>query len=294
MPSLDDALQAFIHHCRYERALSSHTYRSYERDIKAFFHRLQPMELNRIHAADIQSWLSEEHGLKKSAKTLARFLASLRGFFDYCLRQHWCDTNPALGIKSPKQAKTLPKTLDVDQVQALLQTSSKAPLILRDLAIMELFYSSGLRLSELVACNIHDIDYREGMIRILGKGNKTRIVPIGATAVKQLQLWLATRVIFAVDDTPALFIGQRGQRLTPRAIQKRLHEWGIKAGLDAPLHPHQLRHSVASHLLESSGDLRAVQEFLGHSQLSTTQIYTSLDFQHLSHIYDSAHPRAKK
>lgn len=290
----DEAITAFIHHARYERALSANTCEHYGRDIKAFFSAVESLELNRIHAADIQNWLSKQHALKKSAKTLARFLASLRGFFDYCLRQHWCDTNPALGIKAPRLAKTLPNTLDVDQLQALLQSKSQAPLMIRDLAIMELFYSSGLRLSELVSCNIHDIDYATGMIRVVGKGNKTRIVPVGATAVKQIELWLKTRVIFATDDNPALFIGQRGQRLTPRAIQKRLHEWGVKAGLDAALHPHQLRHSVASHLLESSGDLRAVQEFLGHANLATTQIYTSLDFQHLSHIYDATHPRAKK
>lgn len=290
----DEAIKAFIYHARYERALSANTCEHYGRDIRAFFSSIDTLELSRIHAADIQHWLSAQHALKKSAKTLARFLASLRGFFDYCLRQHWCDTNPALGIKAPKQAKTLPKTLDVDQLQALLQSKSQAPLMIRDLAIMELFYSSGLRLSELVACDINDIDYTSGMIRVIGKGNKTRIVPVGATALKQIELWLKTRVIFAIDDNPALFIGQRGQRLTPRAIQKRLHEWGVKAGLDAALHPHQLRHSVASHLLESSGDLRAVQEFLGHSNLATTQIYTSLDFQHLSHIYDATHPRAKK
>lgn len=297
MTTLHKALEQFIDYCRHERCFSVHTTQNYQRDCQRFISYLN--DQNKTHckecrASDIQAFLMVHHQAGKSPRTLSRWLASLRSFFEYAQKHDWCDNNPAKTIKAPKAGKPLPKTLDVDQVLALLDKPSHEPLVARDMAIMELFYSSGLRLSELIDCDLNDFDFQSGTVRVTGKGKKTRIVPIGSTAIKQIRHWLSFRGAWAPLNEPAVFISEQGKRLSQRAVQKRLAQWGIKAGLETPLHPHKLRHSVASHLLESSGDLRAVQEFLGHANLATTQIYTQLDFQHLAKVYDETHPRARK
>lgn len=295
MDKLLTQIDPFLSYCRHERVLSSHTCDAYQRDLRKFFTYLTSIShQGSIAHFTIQQWLSKSYESGISAKTLARYLASLRAFFHYLIKQGLLEEDPTVGVKTPKVGKSLPKTLDVDLMQNLLNTPQSDELSVRDLAIMELLYSSGLRISELVNTNLMDLDLQEGLLRVLGKGKKERIVPVGKYAVTQLKAWLNLRALWLKTEEVALFISQSGQRLTVRAVQKRLKEWSIKLGLDTHLHPHKFRHSVASHLLESSGDLRAVQEFLGHSNLSTTQIYTQLDFQHLAKTYDAAHPRAKK
>lgn len=287
MTDLAKHLDAFIQYCQFERQLSHHTCSNYKRDIQKFIKYLNGVNhTGNIESFHVQQWLSAAHENGLSAKSLARHLASVRSYFEYLNKENIVSDDPTVGVKTPKVGKSLPKTLDTDQIQALFANEDEHPLIIRDLAIMELFYSSGLRLSELVSLNLNQIDKKSGLINVIGKGKKERVVPIGSMALKQIELWLPIRNQWVGDDEMALFIGKAGKRLTQRAIQLRLKPWGV--------HPHQLRHSVASHLLESSGDLRAVQEFLGHANLSTTQIYTQLDFQHLAKVYDSAHPRAKK
>jgi integrase/recombinase XerC len=292
---MDELLAKYIDYCRYERAFSALTCAAYAADCTRFFNYLiaQKIPDDTIHTQHIQQWLMASHTEGKSPRTLARALAALRGFFKFCMTHAERTDNPADGIKVPKETKTLPKTLDVDQIQALLDSPTLSDLDYRDLVILELFYSSGLRLSELVNANISDFDFNDGLLRVMGKGKKTRIVPVGSKAIAALQRWMKTRNLWNPQDD-AMFISQTGNRLGARAVQKRVALFGQTHGLTAPLHPHQLRHSVASHLLESSQDLRSVQEFLGHANLSTTQIYTALDFQHLADVYDQAHPRAKK
>lgn len=294
MDKLEQQLEQFMIYCRYERQLSIHTWENYQRDILKFFKFLKSIShQGPIPHFIIQKWLADSYQNGISAKSLARYLASLRSFFHYLQAHQLIDNDPTVGVKTPKVGKSLPKTLDIDQVQALLQMPQVNFLAVRDLAIMELLYSSGLRISELVQANIDSMDLHEGFIRVMGKGNKERIVPIGQMAIEQLKKWLDIRNLWLKDNNAAIFISESGKRLSIRAIQKRLKEWAIKLGLNTNLHPHKFRHSVASHLLESSGDLRAVQEFLGHANLATTQIYTQLDFQHLAKTYDQSHPRAK-
>jgi len=292
---MNEWLLKYIDYCRYERAFSTLTCQSYQADCQRFFDYLKKQNISNttILPIHIQQWLMTTHGEGKSPRTLARALAALRGFFKFCLYHQFVSSNPAVGIKVPKDTKTLPKTLDVDQIQALLNSPTLSDVEFRDLVMLELFYSSGLRLSELVSANINDFDFQAGMLRVTGKGKKTRIVPVGQKAIDALQRWMKIRTLWNPEND-AMFITQQGHRLGARAVQKRVALFGQKHGLSVPLHPHQLRHSVASHLLESSQDLRSVQEFLGHANLSTTQIYTALDFQHLAEVYDKAHPRAKK
>lgn len=288
-------LTQYLHYCRYERAFSALTCEAYASDCTLFLTHLSQLniDLTAMTSTHIQQWIMHGHAQGKTPRTLARALAALRGFFRYCTQHGWLPQNPAQGIKVPKDAKSLPKTLDVDQIQALLDAPTSNDLEFRDHVILELFYSSGLRLSELVSTNLDDVDFNEGLLRITGKGKKTRIVPVGRKALDALQQWLNIRALWKPVDQ-AIFISQSGKRLSARAVQKRVALFGQTHGLTVPLHPHELRHSVASHLLESSQDLRAVQEFLGHANLSTTQIYTALDFQHLAEVYDKTHPRAKK
>ncbi len=292
---INEWLLKYINYCRYERAFSAFTCEYYEADCKRFFAYLseRSIDFENLSETHLQQWLMSCHASGKSPRTLSRALAALRGFFVFCIRNDFIKNNPTVNIKVPKDKKTLPETLDVDQIQALLNSPVHSDLEYRDLVILELFYSSGLRLSELVQCNLKDFDFQAGMLRVTGKGKKTRIVPVGSKAIQALQQWLKIRLVWDPQDD-ALFISEKGKRLTDRAVQKRVALFGKKHGITVPLHPHQLRHSVASHLLESSQDLRSVQEFLGHANLSTTQIYTALDFQHLAEVYDKAHPRAKK
>ena len=224
--------------------------------------------------------------------SLQRSLSALRSFFKYLQREAIVENNPVTGISAPKTGKRLPRTLDVDQINKLLDIDTHDPLALRDQTIMELMYSSGLRLSELVSLDINDVDLGDGTVRITGKGDKTRIVPVGNKACKAVRQWLKQRVALTHPEELALFIGKTGNRLSQRAVQKRLRDWAIKQGIDGHVHPHMLRHSFASHMLESSGNLRAVQEMLGHADISTTQIYTHLPSAAVRRMYDRFHPRA--
>lgn len=295
MNKIEGKLEQFIHYCRFERQLSEHTTSNYQRDIVKFFNFLKSISHEgEIAHFTIQQWLSSSYQSGISAKSLARYLASLRSFFHYLIKNNLLEDDPTVGVKTPKVGKSLPKTLDIDQIQVMLDSPQTEPLAIRDMAIMELLYSSGLRISELIQSDLEHIDLNEGLIRVTGKGKKDRIVPVGQAAITQIKRWLDFRRLWINDQENALFITQSGSRLSIRAVQKRLKEWAVKLGLDTNLHPHKFRHSVASHLLESSGDLRAVQEFLGHANLATTQIYTQLDFQHLAKTYDAAHPRAKQ
>jgi integrase/recombinase XerC len=218
----------------------------------------------------------------------------LRGFFNYLIREQVLDSNPAADIRAPKAAKRLPKTLDVDQVGSLLARKPADALARRDLAMLELLYSSGLRLAELAGLDVPDLDLADRTVRVLGKGAKTRVLPVGSKAVEALRAWLGDRRALVKDGSGALFVGGNGRRLGARAIQKRIGRWASLSGLNVPVHPHLLRHSFATHLLESSRDLRGVQELLGHADISTTQVYTHLDFAHLARIYDQSHPRARR
>jgi len=221
-------------------------------------------------------------------------LSAWRGFFTYLMRDHGLTDNPCAGLRAPKSAKILPQALSPDEAARLVDLPTDTPESIRDKAIFELLYSSGLRLAELVNLDPMQLDMNAGEVRVTGKGSKTRIVPLGRFAIAALHAWLAVRDQFAKPGETALFVGQRGLRISPRVVQLRLRQWGVKQGITSNVHPHLLRHSFATHVLQSSGDLRAVQEMLGHASISTTQVYTHLDFQYLSKIYDAAHPRAKK
>jgi integrase/recombinase XerC len=218
----------------------------------------------------------------------------MRSFFYYLVQERALKSNPVVGVSAPKSARKLPSPLDVDQMGGLLSNKESKPLPKRDMAIMELMYSSGLRLSELVSINLNDIDFDQGLLPVTGKGSKARLVPVGSYAIARIKEWLPERSLLAALNEPALFVSRAGRRMSARAVQQRLARWGLVQGVDLRVHPHRLRHSFASHLLESSGDLRAVQELLGHADISTTQIYTHVNFQHLAEVYDKAHPRAKK
>ena len=221
-------------------------------------------------------------------------LSSWRGLFAYLVQRHGFAANPILGLRAPKSPKTLPQALSIEQASKLVEITDSEPLSLRDHAILELFYSSGLRLSELVNLNCDALDFVEGTVTVTGKGNKTRIVPLGKQAISAINTWLPQREILNKNNEKSLFISKLGKRIGARNVQLRLKEWSIKQGIHTSVHPHILRHSFASHVLQSSGDLRAVQEMLGHANISTTQVYTHLDYQHLTKVYDAAHPRARK
>lgn len=289
-------LDEFFSHLNYERRLSPRTLEAYQRDLADFAQWREQRGLTQStpHTQDIRAYCAERHRQGLSGKSLQRRLAALRAYFDYLVREGELAANPAQGVRAPKVARKLPGTLEVDELGQLLDLPGDDDLSLRDKAIMELFYSSGLRLSELVSLNLDDLDLREHMLEVTGKGSKTRRVPIGNMALTALQNWMKARANLAAPEERALFVNQRGSRLGARAVQLRLRQRALEQGSGRKLHPHMLRHSFASHVLESSGDLRAVQELLGHADISTTQIYTHLDFQHLAAVYDQAHPRAKK
>lgn len=289
-------LQLYWDYLRIERQVSPHTLTNYQRQLEAILALLSEQGIQQwqqITPSVVRFILaqSKKAGLKE--KSLALRLSALRQFLSYLVQQGKLKVNPATGISAPKQSKHLPKNIDGDQVQQLLANDSKEPIDIRDRAILELMYSSGLRLSELQGLDLNSINTRTREVRVIGKGNKERIVPFGRYASHALQQWLKVRLLFNPKDD-ALFVSQLGNRISHRSIQKRLETWGIRQGLNSHLNPHKLRHSFATHMLEASSDLRAVQELLGHSNLSTTQIYTHLNFQHLADVYDQAHPRAKR
>jgi len=293
----DNAITPYLDYLRYERRLSPRTCESYQRDLKDYLnwcaqHKTDPWE--KVPQAQVRQYMAHAHRSGISAKSLQRRLSSLRGLFNYRLREGLCKVNPAEGVRAPKVERKLPVTLDVDQVGQLMAIPCKEPIDYRDKAILELFYSSGLRLSELAALNVVSLQSSDGMLDIVGKGQKSRRVPIGRLAREALDSWLGVRGQIAKAGETALFVSQRGTRLSVRTIEDRLRVRAIQQGMPRHVHPHMLRHSFASHMLESSSDLRAVQELLGHADISTTQIYTHLDYQHLAQVYDKAHPRARK
>lgn len=293
----EEAIAQFDRYLRTERRLSPHTCAAYGRDLKKLLAYSETEELSSpkdVMDFHIRQLMGQQRQAGLTSKSLQRLLSSFSSFFKFCLKQRWVKQNPCEHIHAPKADKKLPKALDVDQVSHVLSADTKAPLDLRDITMIELMYSSGLRLSELVGLNISDIDRSNQTIRVIGKGNKMRELPVGSMAWKALDLWLKNRSGLAKENVDAVFVSQRGTRISQRSVQARFAKLGIQQDLNQRLHPHMLRHSFASHLLESSGDLRAVQELLGHANISTTQIYTHLDFQHLANVYDKAHPRAHK
>lgn len=291
-------LEQFEDYLQHEKRYSKHTLSGYKCDLSQFNQWVKTEKsINDILEADslsIRNWVATLHRQGIGGKTLQRKLSSLRSFYQFLVRKHLLKNNPAVDIRAPKTGRKLPDTLDADAVTQLLEIPKDSILAIRDRAIMELFYSSGLRLSELVNLDIESIDLQERSLRAFGKGNKERILPIGKKAIEALQDWLQKRVEMAKIEEQGLFVSKRGTRISTRSIQQRINYWRKKQGLEQHVHPHKLRHSFASHILESSGDLRAVQELLGHADISTTQIYTHLDFQHLAKVYDKAHPRARK
>jgi len=291
---LDRHLEPFLSHLEIVRHLSPHTINSYKRDLSSFFSFLKEKKdsWEEIQDHQVREFIASERRRGLNPRSLQRMLSSIRSFFNYLLDEEIIDTNPATDISSPKSAQLLPKALDTDLVQRLLDFKPQGDLEIRDKAMFELLYSSGLRLSELCSLDLSGISIKERSCRVVGKGNKTRDLPIGEKAIQGLRDWLLVRKKISADNNEALFLNKNGKRLSTRSVQLRLERLSKKRGLPM-VNPHMLRHSFASHILESSGDLRAVQEMLGHSDIGTTQIYTKLDFQHLSKVYDEAHPRAK-
>jgi integrase/recombinase XerC len=292
-----DWLERFDGYLRNERRLSPHTLESYRRDLRRLQEYCDSAEISDWEALDsfaVRSYVAWRHRKGIGGRSLQRELSAIRSLYNYLLRERVVGSNPALDIPAPKAEKRLPRALDVDQTGALMAIPGDGPLTLRDKAIMEMIYSSGLRLTELVSLDNDSIDHADATVRVTGKGGKTRVVPVGRAALAAVAAWLRVRGQLAPLEEKALFVSRNGRRISPRNVQQRLGQWAQRQGLSTHLHPHMLRHSFASHILESSGDLRAVQELLGHADIATTQIYTHLDFQHLAKVYDQAHPRARK
>lgn len=288
-------LAAFLTYMRSEKQFSPLTQQNYQRDLEKFRNycaQKNLTDLNLVAMSHVRNAVAHLHREGLGGKSLQRWLSSLRSFFQFCIRRGWMKNNVADGISAPKSPKLLPKTMDVDQTAQFVAVEGDDFINKRDRALLELIYSSGLRLAEVTSLNLNDIDWGEAMLTVTGKGRKTRLLPVGAMAIAALKEWLVARRQYTQDNEPALFTTQRGGRISHRAVQMRMQQLSITQGMDNPIHPHMLRHSFASHMLESSGDLRLVQELLGHANISTTQIYTHLDFQHLSKVYDKAHPRA--
>ncbi len=294
---LQENIDGFLLYLRQERRLSPHTASNYQRDLKRFLVFCQQQNISHwmmIKSPQIRQFIMQCHQQGLGGRSIQRLLSTLRSFYRYLIKIGLATMNPAQSVQAPKTAHRLPATLDVDQMNSLLAYDESDWRGYRDKAMMELLYSSGLRLAELASLDRGDIDMAEGMVKVIGKGNKERIVPVGAQALTALKQWHTQRDTLGFAEQPALFISQQGNRLGMRAIQKRLQHWGKQQGVSEQVHPHRLRHAFASHVLESSGDLRAVQELLGHADISTTQIYTHVDFQQLAKVYDAAHPRARK
>jgi integrase/recombinase XerC len=289
-------LDAYCSHLRSERQVSPHTLDAYRRDLDKVLAFCTKEGVGNWAALDIQRLrrlVAKLHQQGQSSRSIGRLLSAVRGFYRYLNREGLCDHDPANGLMPPKGERRLPKTLDTDRTLQLLDGALEDDFLAqRDQAILELFYSSGLRLSELTGLDLEQLDLADGLVQVHGKGSKTRVLPVGRKAREALQRWLPLRALSNPADD-AVFVSQQGRRLGPRAIQLRVKAAGERE-LGQNLHPHMLRHSFASHLLESSQDLRAVQEMLGHADIATTQIYTHLDFQHLASVYDNAHPRAKR
>ena len=278
---------------------SFNTIVSYQRDIKTFVRYLSEeniLRLNEVNSKQIQKYAASCHKQGLSGRTIARRISAVKAWFRYLVKTGGVAENPVVGINIPKSRQRLPRVLDVDQMNFLLRGDGNSVYDKRDLAMWELLYSSGLRVSELASVDMANVELAAQEVRVIGKGNKERVVPIGRVALGAITAWFSVRSAFQTsgDEAVACFLTHNGHRMTSRNIQLRLRRWAKKFGSDESVHPHMLRHSFASHMLESSGDLRAVQELLGHSNISTTQVYTHLDFQHLANVYDASHPRAKR
>ena len=292
-----EALERFARHLAQERQMSPHTSSAYRRDLDALTTWCDSQGLadwKKLDHGHLRSFAARSHAAGLGPRSIQRRLSAIRSFYTYLQREGAATHNPAVDVRAPKSPKRLPRTADADQMSRLMESPADTVLQQRDVAIMELLYSSGLRLAELVGLDLDALDLTDRTVRVTGKGKKTRVVPVGRKAVTALNRWLGARTKIAAVGDKAVFVGRNGQRLGPRAIQLRLAEIARLQGLPVKVHPHLFRHSFATHLLESSQDLRGVQELLGHADISTTQVYTHLDFQHLARIYDGAHPRARR
>jgi integrase/recombinase XerC len=297
-PTLALAAANVAHLAAFDGALATrpaHTRNAYLRDARALALLAGDHDMARLAARELRRFLAMLHGRGLSGRSLARMLSSWRAFYRMLQdRDAAMKENPCAGIKAPKAPKRLPSALSPDEAVRLVEIRGDDPLALRDRALFEIAYSSGLRLAELAGLDVERVDLATGEVRVWGKGAKERIVPVGAAAATAVRAWLPVRAGLTGADSKALFVGKSGKRITPRSIERRLAEWAVKQGLGRHVHPHMLRHSFASHVLQSSGDLRAVQEMLGHASIASTQVYTHLDFQYLAKAYDAAHPRARK
>jgi integrase/recombinase XerC len=309
-PAALEWVARFRRYLSFERRLSPHTDSAYARDLAAlmkFCDRAGVADWSALDSQHVRTFAAHSHARGLAPRSIRRRLSAVRSFYEFLLREgrdaaasgrqrapSRLTRNPAHDVRAPKAGRRLPHTLDADQMARLLEIPAGDALAARDRALMELLYSSGLRLAELVGLNLTSLDLKDRTVRLLGKGSKARIVPVGRAAARALKLWLRERCALVKPDQTALFVGRSGRRLGPRAVQSRVAYWARRQGLGVPVHPHLFRHSFASHLLESSGELRGVQELLGHADISTTQIYTHLDFQHLARIYDATHPRARR
>lgn len=294
---LATGIDEFLAHARHELGLSDASLDAYGRDLSQFLAWCESEQLNNpadMTAVHLRSFAACRHRKGLNPRSIQRQLSALRRFFKFLRREGRIQGDPTEGVRAPRVKRRLPRPLDVDQVLALLSIPDEGDLATRDRAMLELFYTSGLRVSELAQLTWGRLDRDDSLVRVLGKGRKERLVPVGEPAMNALDQWRAVRRALPVSDEPRIFTSLKGKALGVRAIQKRVAYWSDRQGLDQHVHPHQLRHSFASHILESSGDLRAVQELLGHANLATTQIYTHLDFQHLAKVYDETHPRARK
>lgn len=297
LPAQWQTAERFLEHLRLERRLSEHTARAYRRDLGClaeFCDKNGIGSFTELKSHQLRRFAAVSHAGGLAPRSIQRRLSGVRSFMKYLIREGALRSNPGADIAAPQVARRLPDTLDADQMARLLQIEGNEPDTLRDRAMLELFYSSGLRLAELIGLDLGDVDLRDGTVRVTGKGNKTRIVPVGRFARESLRAWLAIRDEAAAAGEAALFVSNRGTRISPRTVQNRVRHWAQRAGLPRRVYPHLFRHSFATHLLESSSDLRSVQEMLGHADISTTQIYTHLNFQHLAQVYDKAHPRARQ
>ena len=291
-----ELLAAYLEHLSHQRHLAAGTRHNYLKDIEALFALNPGVALARMQPQQIRRSVAQLHARGLTGRTIAHMLSAWRGLFAWLARHRGYSANPCLGLRAPKSAKGLPKALSPEAAGQLLDAPAEAPAEVRDKAMFELAYSSGLRLAELVSLDLAHADTirRDAEVTVTGKGSKTRSVPVGAKARAAIEAWLDARALLARPEAQALFVGARGERIAAGVVRARLGQWAKRAGLPVHVHPHVLRHSFATHVLQSSGDLRAVQEMLGHSSISTTQVYTHLDFQYLAKAYDAAHPRAKK
>ncbi|HUQ27361.1 MAG TPA: tyrosine recombinase XerC [Usitatibacter sp.] len=292
--STRSAFESYVTHLRTGRRLAAKTLEAYARDGGLLASLSAGRDPAALASQDIRRFIATLHGKGQSPRSLARVLSSWRGFFEWLVRRREIAANPCSGVRAPKGARTLPSTLSPDEAVRLVAIEDASEMGVRDRAIFELAYSSGLRVSELAGLDSDALDTRSGEVRVTGKGAKTRIVPVGAHALAALSKWMDVRETLAKPGERALFVGKTGRRVGVRDLQRRIKRWAAAAGIDADVHPHMLRHSFASHVLQSSGDLRAVQEMLGHASIASTQVYTHLDFQHLAKVYDAAHPRARR